>query len=525
LYDAIIVGYGPVGATAAILCARHGLRVAVIEQAAGIFDKPRAIGGDHELWRVMQWCGIGEELAAHVHLYNGGRYLGVDGEPIRVFHAPKPPYTLGWPPSFLYIQPEFEAMLRRAAAARANIDVFLEHRLLEFRQRADRVTVAVQDLQRAQRTVFQGRYLIACDGAGSTVRRQLGTALEDLAFDENWAVIDAWLLKPEAVPTQNTQYCRPERPGTYVVGPRNLRRWELKLLPGEDPAQFDVARVREALRPFVDPDAIELWRAAVYRFHALIASRWRAGRVFLAGDAAHQTPPFLGQGLCTGVRDVANLVWKLQRVQRGKAAPSILDSYELERAPHTRTLVAMSKDIGLIVGELDAAAARARDAALRAQMLSGATETLRHRAIPGLSGGLLGHSAEGQLAPLAGEPLVQPRVRTAAAHESLMDDVVGLDFLVVSPDPEPQQWLTRSNDVFWRRIGGLRIVLCTMPPHDFSAAGMTVLMEAEALFAAQLRPAAARAVLVRPDRCIYGAAREPGELNELIDQLRRQLEE
>lgn len=520
MYDAIVVGYGPVGATVANLLGRHGLRVRVVEQTADIFDKPRAIGGDHEMLRVMQWCGIGAELAAHVRRYQGSRYLGVDGEPIRQYQAPQPPDPLGWPPSFLFIQPEFEAMLRRATAARAGIEIELESRFIDQRATDQGVSVTVEDIGSGRRQVLETRFLLACDGATSAVRKSVGGALQDLGFDETWLVVDAWLLNESAVPQQNVQYCWPSRPGTYVMGPRNMRRWELKLLPGEDPDGFDMQRIREALAAFVDPSAIEIWRAAVYRFHALIARSWRVERVFLLGDAAHQTPPFMGQGLCSGIRDAANLAWKLAMVLKGVSGPALLDTYMQERLPHMRTLVNLAKDVGLVVGELDPVAAQARDASMREQMRRGTVETLRHRMVPPLTDGVLAQDEAGNLAALAGELFVQPVVRSGSGTERLLDDCSGQGFLLVATDAEAHDWPDAASRQILKRIGAQRIIVTQS---GGSGDPIEQLVESDGVFAALAGRDGHRAILVRPDRYVYGAARAPRELNAMIAGLQRQL--
>src|SRR4029077_15158949 len=227
------------------------------------------------------------------------------------------------------------------------------------------------------------------------------------------------------------------RPATFIRGHGDLRRWEIKLLPGERPEDFGTPEnVARQLARFVDPDAIAIWRSAVYRFHALVAERWRAGRVFLAGDACHQTPPFMRQRMCAGIRDAANLVWRLALVLRAGAQDALLDSYEAERKPHVEALVGFAKKAGEVIGELDLAAARARDALLRGQLERGEAETIRQRFIPNLAGGLI-DAASG---PGAGTLFVQPHVGEAGEGE-LLDDVVEPNFLLATTIGEAQSWL------------------------------------------------------------------------------------
>jgi 3-(3-hydroxy-phenyl)propionate hydroxylase len=338
-------------------------------------------------------------------------------------------------------------------------------------------------------------------------------------------VVDVRLTRPVDLPHKCIQYCWPARPATFIVGPGNLRRWEIKLLPGEAPEGFDAPHnVRKQLARFVDPDAIEIWRSAVYRFHALVAERWRAGRVFLLGDACHQTPPFMGQGMCAGIRDAANLAWKLALVRRQGAHDALLDSYEVERKPHVKTLVGFAKKAGEVIGELDPGAARARDAMLRGQLARGEQETVRQRFIPNLTTGVLDAASP----EVAGTLFVQPRVQSEAqdgvhadAGDRLLDDVVAPGFLLVTASAQAQAWLTPRSLDLWRRIGGERIVIGGQAaPTD---AGIRHLVEHGDLLAGWMTRHGASAVVVRPDRYVYGTARDRDGLNRMMKSLGKHL--
>jgi len=350
------------------------------------------------------------------------------------------------------------------------------------------------------------------------VRKRLGIGYEDLAFDEWWVVVDAWERAPTSFPKMNTQYCWPSRPASAITGPRNLRRWELKILPHEKPEEFhDQARVREVLMDFIEIDAIELWRSAVYRFHALVADRWRAGRVFLAGDACHQTPPFMGQGMCAGIRDAANLAWRLALVLQAGAMDPLLDSYQAERKPHVEALVGFAKKAGEVIGELDLDAARARDALLRGQLERGEAETIRQRFIPNLTGGVI-DTASG---PAAGTLFVQPRVGEEG-DGALLDDVVAPRFLLATRSEAAQSWLSAASLDVWRRIGGERAIIS----QDETTArddGILRLRERARLFADWMARHGAAAVVARPDRYVYGVARDRDGLNNLVARLAQQV--
>jgi 3-(3-hydroxy-phenyl)propionate hydroxylase len=522
--DIAIIGFGPVGATAAALLGGQGLKVVVIERMAEVYDKPRAITADHEVMRVMQMAGIGEELGAHIRPHPGTQYLGVDGKPIKQTDVLPPPYPLGWPTGIHFIQPEFEAMLRGAVARHGNVEVLLSHELTGFAEGNDGIALEVNDLAGGHKRAINTRYLLACDGANSFVRKQLGIGYEDLAFDEWWVVVDAWQRRPTPLPDLNTQYCWPSRPASAIVGPRNLRRWELKILPHERPEEFhDQGHVLEVLSDFVDTGAIELWRSAVYRFHALVATQWRRNRIFLLGDCAHQMPPFLGQGMCAGIRDAANLIWKLLLVEKAGVSPSLLDTYQAERKMHVQNVVAQAKELGLIIGELDLEAAKERDARLRAERARGIGETVRHRLIPRLTQGLIDRDERGRPTTAAGTVFPQPRVETTRGKTTLLDDILPSEFLVVSATIDPQTALGESELACLRRIGAVRLVLRSQGDPAPTENDIVAMTTKDGLFADWLAETGAVAAVVRPDRYVYGVAGTPAELVRLVGGLARSL--
>ena len=269
--------------------------------------------------------------------------------------------------------------------------------------------------------------------------------------------MDVWQRRPTALPEMNTQYCWPSRPASAIAGPRNLRRWELKILPHEKPEEFqDDARVRDVLADFVDIDAIELWRSAVYRFHALVAAQWNRNRIFLLGDCAHQMPPLLGQGMCAGIRDAANLIWKLLLVEKSGVSRTVLSTYQDERKTHVQNVVAQAKELGLVIGELDVEAANKRDARLRAERTSG--EPTRHRLIPPLTRGLIDRDHRAEPTRAAGSLFPQPRVATADGRIALLDDL-----LPPRSSSSPARWMPKRRWADGKRqycAGSLRFVSC-----------------------------------------------------------------
>jgi 3-(3-hydroxy-phenyl)propionate hydroxylase len=531
-FDVVIVGFGPVGAVAANLLGGSGLRVALLDAAAGIYDKPRAIVADHEMLRTLQICKLPGDLSEYVYAYPGSNFIGVEGEVIRKFQALPPPYPLAWPSSASFIQPELEGLLRRGAAQHENVDIFLRHELTGLECRDGVAQLSAVDLEQARHRRFAARYVLACDGARSFVRKALDMDLEDLDFDEEWMVVDAWLTRPTDLPQTSIQYCQPIRPRTFCLGPRNLRRWEMKLLPGEKAEEFaSHEQVLAKLRPFVDVDALEIWRAAVYRFHAVMARQWRNGNVFLLGDAAHQTPPFSAQGLCSGVRDVANLVWKIRHIEELGADRELLASYQEERAPHFRTVVTRSKENGKVIGELDDALARERDRRMIEALNSGQASIYRTSSIPHLTTGLL-WMPDGIAESPSGTLFIQPHVRDHELGERRLEDILQPRFLLVSGSRDPQVWMTEEHKRIWRQLGAQRVVIRhglesaevaqrdpESGPEKDAMRDVLELFETGDVFHSWRALHDATITIVRPDRYVYGVARSPIELELMMHAL------
>ena len=334
-FDVVIVGLGPTGATLANLCGQLGLATLVIERSTDPFPQPRACHLDAEIARVFQGLGFEQQLRELLTVSAGMEYVDASGTRLFTFEGFERPQLLGWSEDYVFIQPELDTMLRDGLARFPTVEV--------------RLGVDAPPLPQLR---GMGRFVVACDGAASAVRAQLGIELIDLGFDQRWLVVDVMVndTGTPSLPSIIQQVCDPHRLATFVPSHGRHRRWEFQLNDDEalpDPWQL--------LAPWgVTADNAELLRAAGYRFHALVADRWRAGNVFVAGDAAHQMPPFMGQGMCCGVRDAANLAWKLHQVIQHRAADTLLDSYEAERRPHVEAITRLSIEAGDLLGRLAA---------------------------------------------------------------------------------------------------------------------------------------------------------------------------
>ena len=428
MFDVAIVGYGPVGAVAAGLLGQAGFEVFVCDRLTGVHEIPRAISLDHEILRVFQQLGVVDDVLQHCEPFTNSEFFGVDGQLIRRMTMVAPPYPQGYTPSMVFTQPPVERILRARVAALPNVTVREGVECTAVTQDADGVTLTVAG------EPVRARWAIAADGGSSSLRGWLGITLEDLDFDEPWLVVDVIVNERglARLPKTSVQYCQPERPCTLVIGPGHHRRWEISLKPSEDPKQAATPEGTWALLSrWLTPDDGTLWRQSSYRFHALVAESWRVGRVFVAGDAAHMQPPFLGQGMCQGIRDAANLAWKLAAVLRGTvtgdAAGRLLDSYGSERQAHVRALTTRLKAIGAVICERDPAKARARDAQLLADCGGVVKDTPRQDVLPALVGGLLSTT------PGAGTLFPQPRL----ARGELMDRRFGTGWRLVTDGTLP----------------------------------------------------------------------------------------
>jgi 3-(3-hydroxy-phenyl)propionate hydroxylase len=513
----VVIGFGPSGAVAAGLLGDRGIHTLVIDRSREVYDKPRAIAIDHEIMRHLDNLGVAERVLPHVAPFPASQHFGAQGQLIRRIDMVPEPYPQGYVPSMVFTQPPVEAAIRDHAASYPAVTVELGVECVGLEQDAHGVTLHLRDGDGSARTV-RADYVIACDGASSGIRRQLGIQFDDLVFDEPWLVVDVRVDEKglPTLPPTAAQYCDPARPTTYIIGPGNHRRWEIMLLPGEDPQAMEAPdQVWRLLARWLTPDQASLWRAASYRFHALVARQWRQGRVFLAGDAAHQQPPFIGQGMCQGLRDVTNLVWKLARVIDGQSGDALLDSYGEERRAHVTELTTRIKAIGHVICERDPEAAKARDLRILAEGGGVARTITRQEIVPPLTRGVLalGHPS-GTLFP-------QPRLRQGAGGV-LMDTRYGAGWRLVIDGRDPLQPSAQTSQDA-DRIGMSTIVIVPDDGASRDDGGEAAARECDGVVARWFDSHGCRAAVVRPDHYVYGVARDFASLTTLTGQLLRRL--
>ena len=481
--DVAILGYGPVGATLANQLGAAGLRVVVIERDTQVFPLPRAIHFDGEVMRVFQSLGLRAAVEAISRPGTKGmHFVNADGRVLLVRGGTRLDGPQGCANNHYFHQPELEAVLRDGVARHPGVTVLTGHEATSIAETPHGVRIAVDGGAGAGVDAVEAGWLVGCDGGRSMVRRAIGATMEDLGLHQPWLVFDAILERDDVdLPDHTVQICDPARPMTMCCVTGRRRRWEIMLMPGDDPET--IARPEQVwplIARWIGPAQARLERSTVYTFHSVIASGWRRGRLLLAGDAAHQTPPFLGQGLCAGVRDAANLWWKLERVVRGAAPESLLDTYEPERRPHVHAFIDLAVRLGDVIQATDPAVAAERDR----RFLQGETQVFEFPA-PSLGPGLHDGALGGTLFP-------QPRL----ADGRLLDEAIGNGFAVIG-EPATIDATDAATRARW------------------SAGGVAVVREPGPAIGDWLRSHGVRAVVLRPDRYLLGAAADAGALAAL----------
>jgi len=511
--DVAVVGYGPVGQVLAILLGGRGHRVEVFERWPSLYPLPRAVHFDHEVARILQAAGLGAELPSISEATTAFQLRSAKGEVLAHFgHAGVGPS--GWPRSSAFAQPDLEALLDARSRSLPGVSVNRGWEAVELRQVDDGVEIGLRSgspgpagdwLAGKGMPRVAARYVIGADGANSFVRSALGVTITDLGFEFDRLVVDL-RVEPGIVSADAYTLCDPARPVTVVSGGPGRRRWEFMRMPGESDAEItSEAAVWRLLAPWhVGPDNAVIERSVLYRFRSLWADRWRAGRVMLAGDAAHLMPTYGGQGLCSGLRDAANLAWKLDFVLRGWASEDVLDTYTTERLPHFRQLIDRSIEIARIATVTDPEEAAARDARmLAAQMQSGPP---RGGQPPSRIGPGLGFASDA----FSGQLFIQGRVESEG-RTGLLDDIAGNRFLLIGCGADPFPRLSEASRRVLDGIGGRAIAI----DGNFVDVDGTY----SAWFAANQR----RVVLVRPDFYVYGSSPSIEESDRLVVALRHQL--
>jgi 2-polyprenyl-6-methoxyphenol hydroxylase-like FAD-dependent oxidoreductase len=514
MYDVIIVGFGPAGMVAACLLGRAGHRVAVFERYPSIYNLPRVGGVHDDVLRIFQELGLADRIMADGSI---PALSDIVHDDVVLFESPFSERTIhGWPQLLSIYQPFVEGAMDQLAKSMPNVEIRQGFPVVAVSQTADYAEVMVEERASGARSIARARYLIAADGGNSFVRDALGLMPESLGFDQEWVVIDARVKRERPDWPIMRLYGNPERPGLAMKMGQNFRRWALMV--NDDEERDEIVRP-EKVWELLDreagatPDEVELIRQACYTFKSFILPEWKIGRIFMVGDAAHVMPPFLGQGMCSGLRDSHNISWKLDLVLRSVASARLLETYMIERVPNVRAMILESVRLGRSVIERDPVKVASRDELLLGLKTSKAKYGLIGYRPVGVAPGFFATSDA--ISKGAGEVFVQGTI-VQEGHSLRFDDAAGPNFVAISRSGDPRAALSDEQARFWEQIGGRSFQL--------GAAGNGAqLVDVDGDYGRAMDAYGCDVIVRRPDHYIFGTARSIADLPRLIDNIRDQL--
>lgn len=513
-YDVVICGYGPTGAVAANLLGRRGVRVLVVEQNTEIYDIPRAVHFDGETMRIFQVLGLADEIKSVSTPATEAAFVNGSGRTLMALDFRDMPRRHGWPNGNFFNQPALEAYLRRGVERYPSVEVRLGWALETFDQDDAGLHITLSHRESSHRDEVTSSYFLGCDGATSTARELVDIPLDTLNTDEPWLVCDILLEGDFEFRKRVYQVCDRRRPTTLVPCEGRHIRWEFMLRPDDDPEELEreetvlalMAPHLHRLHDDLKPEQCSLIRKKVYTFHGLIARSWRSGRVLLLGDAAHQTPPFLGQGMCAGIRDAYNLCWKLEGVLAGRYTSKLLDSYPSERAPHARTIIEQAIRTGSVIQTRNPIAAFLRDSFFSLARIFPFLQKpfLWEPAWP-LGPGFFDTTTPPSAQTAHGHQIDQPVVATMSGERIALDTVLGDDFTVLGLNMNPADTIAEATAQTFSTLKTRFVQVASQATHgDTASSNATTVVEDGNLTSWFKRIGGGQAVTLRSDRQVFG---------------------
>jgi len=501
-YPVVIVGAGPTGLTLANLLGREGIRALLIERHPSTGREPRAVSLDDESLRTMQTLGLVTKVLKRVVPGYGSHYYSPGG---RCFVRVEPTDTpYGYPRRNAFRQPILERQLREGLERFSHIETRFGSTLETLTQNASGVVIGITGPE-GLHTRIVCDYLVGCDGASSTVRNLLGISLEGSTFDERWLIID---LENSENPSPHTKvFCDPRRPCVSLPGPDRTHRFEFKLHPHERDEALLVPEVIQNLLHSheADPNST-IVRKVVYRFHARLADHWSKDRVFLAGDAAHLTPPFAGQGMNSGIRDVHNLAWKLAWVVRGQIGPRILDTYERERRAHTSAMIRLALQMGTVMAPRHFWSVWAIQNTFRLLGLFPSAQAyvaqMKYKPKPRFMSGFLFFDGQRKSQTIVGSLFPQPSVETREGEKVLLDDILGNGFALLALTARPDLAFASTGQPLWSHLDVRRVAVLPLEVPWCDSSGSTVVRERDHALSVLRAKYTEHLILLRPDHYV-----------------------
>ena len=494
------------GLTLANYLGVYGIKTLLIEKNSSTVSEPRAVSIDDESMRAMQGVGLAEKVFAEAMPDYGSLYHSPSGKPFSFVHPRTREY--GYPRRSGFHQWILERQLREGLNRFPHVSQWFEHELVDFGDLDGEVELTVRSPNREDKTVAVS-YLAACDGARSTVRTKLGIDMEGDSYEEPWLIVD---LEGTQDSYRHTKvFCDPRRPGITLPGPGGARRFEFKLLAGENPEQFASERNVRSLLAAHGPDKnAKIRRRTIYTFHARMATSWQVGRVSLHGDAAHLSPPFAGQGMNSGVRDAVNYGWKLAAVVRGELGPNLLKTYEQERRAHAWALIEMAVRMGRVMMPSSMAKALVVQAGFRAikliPTLNDYITQMRYKPKPRFEAGFLIADGLGERS-IVGRLFPQPNVELADRSVVKLDDALGPGFALISMSDRGLAQI--PEDAFGRAaVHRLRVTPASVNSSD-------AVRDIDGEIGRALEVYSDSAVLLRPDRYVMAAISDANDLRRV----------